>query len=221
LLLAGGFAGLVFAYLWWRGRLRAGWLIPIALAFLVALSPYVVFVMQYGSPTPDTPAQLALLREGARETGWVEAPRLSLPAYVVHFVSDFTAGWMPTLAARNTLNYAALALPIAAMLCAVAGFALSFRRLLRREETPIDVIVIAGMLAIAATLACNILFSYGRHLSTGWMMDAYPRYYLPLIAVVPLACLSLLASVEQPRRRAVLLGLLIAGPILFRIFGAI
>jgi hypothetical protein len=220
LLLTGGLVGLVLAYLLWRGRLRTTWLMPVALALLVALAPYAVFVMQYGSPTPDTPAQLALLRDGARETGWANAPRLSLPAYIVHFISDFTTGWLPTLAPRNALNYAALALPIAAMLCAIAGFVLSIRRLLRREETPRDVIVIAGMLAIAATLACNVLFSYGRHLSSGWMMDAYPRYYLPLIAIVPLACLSLLASVEHPRWRAVLLGLLITGPILFRIFGA-
>lgn len=220
LLLTGGLLAGVFTYLLWRGRLRAAWLLPIAGTFVLALAPYAVFAMQYGSPTPDTPAQIALLRDGARATGWADAARLSLAAYLIHFISDFVAGWMPTLAPRNAMNYAALALPIAAMLCSLAGFALSVRRLLRREETPIDVIVIAGLLAVAATLTCNILFSYGRHLATGWMMDAYPRYYLPLAAVVPLAFLSLLAAVEHPRRRAALLGLLIAGPLLFRVFGA-
>jgi len=65
-----------------------------------------------------------------------------------------------------------------------------------------------------------VIYSYGRHLSTGWLMDAYPRYYLPLAAVVPLACLSLLTAVAAPRRRAALLIVLIAGPALFRIFGA-
>jgi hypothetical protein len=220
LLLTGGLLGGVLAYLFWRGRLRAAWLVPIAIAFLLSLAPYAAFVWQYGSPTPDTAAQIALLRDGARTSGWAEAARLSLPAYAMHFLSEFTAGWMPTLAQRSAFNYAALALPAAAVLCSIAGFAISLRRLLRRAEMPIDVMVIAGMLAIAATLACNIAFSYGRHLSTGWMMDAYPRYYLPLAAVVPLACLTLLGAVEHPRWRTALLGLLIAGPILFRIFGA-
>jgi hypothetical protein len=210
----------VIIYLLWRQRLRARWLLPAALAFMLALAPYAVFFAQYGSPTPDTPALMTMLRDGARAAGWADAERLSFPAYVIHFISDFITGWMPTLAPRTALNYAALALPIAAMLCAIAGFAVSIRRLLRREETALDVVVVAGMLANAATLACHIVFSYGHHLSTGWMMEAYPRYYLPMIAVIPLAALSLLAAVHHPRWRAALLGLLIAGPILFRIVGA-
>ena len=51
-------------------------------------------------------------------------------------------------------------------------------------------------------------------------MDAYPRYYLPLVAIVPLACLSLPPGLETPRWRNALLAFLIAGPVLFRIFGA-
>jgi hypothetical protein len=97
--------------------------------------------------------------------------------------------------------------------------AVSLRRILRREETAIDVIVVAGALAILATFSCNMLFSYGRHLATGWRMDAYPRYYLPLIAIVPLAGLSLLSAVQAPRWRMALLAFLIAGPLLFRLFG--
>ena len=220
LLLGGGLLAGIFIYLWWRGRFRRQWILPIGLTTILALAPYAVFVAQYGSPTPDTPAQIALLQTGARATGWADAARLSLPAYVLHFLADFVAGWMPTLAPRNVMNYAALALPIGALLCALAGFAISVRRLLRREETALDIVVVAGILAIAATLACNILFSYSRHLSTGWMMDAYPRYYLPLAAVVPLAGLSLLAAIKRPRARAALLALLIAGPLLFRLLGA-
>ncbi len=220
LLLTGGLLAGIFLYLSWRGRFRHHWILPIGLTAILALAPYAVFVAQYGSPTPDTPAQIALLQTGARSTGWADAARLSLPAYMLHFLSDFVAGWMPTLAPRNAVNYAALALPIAALICAFAGFGVSMRRLWRREETVLDVIVVAGLLAIAATLTCNILFSYGRHLSSGWMMDAYPRYYLPLAAVVPLAGLSLLSAVTHPRWRTGLVVLLIAGPLLFRLLGA-
>ncbi len=51
-------------------------------------------------------------------------------------------------------------------------------------------------------------------------MDAYPRYYLPLAAIVPLAGLSLLAAIEAPRWRGALLAFFIAGPIVFRLLGA-
>jgi hypothetical protein len=127
---------------------------------------------------------------------------------------------MPALGERNVLQYSMLAIPVAALGCALAGIALSLRRLWRRQDTALDVVVIAGAVALVATFAIHVTYSYGRHLATGWLMDAYPRYYLPLAAVVPLAGLSLLAAVETPRRRAALLAFLIAGPAIFRVFGA-
>ena len=80
------------------------------------------------------------------------------------------------------LQYAMLAIPVAALVCALAGIALSVRRLWRRQDTALDVVVIAGTLALIATFAIHVSYSYGRHLATGWLMDAYPRYYLPLAA---------------------------------------
>jgi hypothetical protein len=118
------------------------------------------------------------------------------------------------------MNYAMLAVPVAALICAGAGLVLSSRRLLSRNEMPLDVVVVCGGAAIAATFAIHVVYSYGRYVATGWLMDAYPRYYLPLIAIVPLAALSLLTAIKDPRWRAALLGFLIAGPIVFRIFSA-
>ena len=68
---------------------------------------------------------------------------------------------------------------------------LSLRRLWWRRETALDVVVIAGALALALTFALHVRHSYADHLATGWLMEAYPRYYLPLAAIVPLAGLSL------------------------------
>jgi hypothetical protein len=161
-----------------------------------------------------------MLRDGAREMGWADAPRLSFFAWTMHFISEFVAYWMPSLVQRSAFNYAMLVFPVAAMLCALAGLAVSLRRLAARKETPLDVVVIAGMLAIAVALAAHIVFSYRHHVATGWMLEAYPRYYLPLAAILPLAGLSLLGAVHEPRARNTLLGLLIAGPVLFRLFGA-
>jgi hypothetical protein len=220
LLLTVPMVGAVTAYLLWRKRLPWMWTMSVVLAFVLAATPYLEFFLQYGSPTPETPAQAALIADGARAAGWTDLPRHSFPGYLAYFVAVFVADWMPALAARNALNYAMLAIPVAALFCALAGIALSLRRLWRGKETALDVIVIAGTLAIVATLAIHVGFSYRRYVATGWLMDAYPRYYLPLAAIVPLACLSLLAAIETPRRRAALLAFLVAGPVLFRIFGA-
>jgi hypothetical protein len=220
LMLAGGLVTAVFAYLLWRRRLSWTVAIAAATALLVAAAPYLIFMAQYGSPTPDTPAQIALLTDGARAAGWSDLPRKSLPAYAAYFLCAFVADWMPTLAPRNGLHLGMLAIPVAALACAFAGIALSFRRLRRRQETALDVVVAAGALALAGTLALHVIYSHERHVATGWLMDAYPRYYLPLAAIVPLAGLSLLAAIEGPRWRAALLAFLIAGPVAFRVFGA-
>ena len=220
LLLIGAMLGAVIAYLLWRQRLSWSALMPIALAFAFAAAPYIIYAVQYGSPTPQTPAQIALLQDGARTAGWADLPRKSFPAYIVYFVIAFVADWMPTLGDRNVLQYSMLAIPVAALGCALTGIALSLRRLWRRQDTALDVVVIAGTIALVATFAIHVTYSYGRHLATGWLMDAYPRYYLPLAAIVPLAGLSLLAAVEAPRWRAALLAFLIAGPAIFRVFGA-
>jgi hypothetical protein len=69
--------------------------------------------------------------------------------------------------------------------------------------------------------AIDVDFSYGRHLATGWLMDPYPRYYLPLTAIMPLARLPLYRALKEPRWRNLLLAFLIAGPVIFRILGAL
>ena len=220
LLLSAGLVSAVIAYMLWRKRLPVIWIVAAALVFAFAAAPYFEYILRYGSPTPQTPAQIALIADGARAAGWADLPRQSFPRYLAYFVGAFVADWMPTLGARSDLNYAALVIPVEALGCALLGLALSVRRLWRRQESELDVVAIAGTLAIGATFAIHVTYSYGRYAATGWLMDAYPRYYLPLIAIVPLACLSLVAAVEAPRWRNALLAFLIAGPVLFRICGA-
>jgi hypothetical protein len=219
LMLSAGMVSSVAAYLLWRGRLAWTWALAVPLVCLLAALPYLVFILHYGSATPETPAQIALLENGARAAGWTDLPRKSFPAYLAYFIAAFVAEWMPTLTARSALNYAMLAIPVAALACAFAGIALSSWRLWRRRETALDLVVLCGAAAIAATFAIHVTYSYGRYAATGWLMDAYPRYYLPLIAIVPLASLSLAGAIEL-RWRGVLLGFLITGPIVFRLLGA-
>jgi hypothetical protein len=220
LVLTGAMTSAVVFYLVWRKRAPWPWLLALALTLTLAAAPYAIYLVQYGSPTPQTPAQVALIADGARAAGWTDLPRKSFADYLGWFAAAFIADWMPSLGARSIFNYAMLAIPVTALACAFAGIALSLRRLRRRQETALDVVVLAGASALAANFALHVVYSYQRHLATGWLMDAYPRYYLPLMAVVPLAGLSLLAAIETPRWRTALLAFLVAGPVVFRLFGS-
>jgi hypothetical protein len=215
----GGLVTGVLLWLLWRGRLPARWIWLIAIAALLAIAPYIALIAQYGSPTPRTAGQLAMIKAGALAAGWDSAERLSPIAFAAHFVCEFILEWMPTLKPRNALNYVALALPIAAALCALIGIVLAGRRIAHGKEKPLDVVIAASTVAFAATFIIHGIFSYRLHVEFGWMTSAYPRYYLPLAALVPLAGLALLDDVRQPRARAVLIGFLIAGPLVFRLLG--
>jgi hypothetical protein len=219
LILVGTTLSLTLALVAMRHRIsRIDWLI-VAGSLIAAVSPYLVFMIQYGSPAPDTPAQSELLRSGAEIAGWAREPRMAPAAYVVFFLNSFLAEWMPTLRPRNNFQIALLVLPTAITLLAVAGWVVSVRAFLNRRQSPLDFLVIAGMASIALTLAIHIAFSYQRHLQTGWVMDAYPRYYLPLIAIIPMAALTFGSVLSSPRWRMVLVCFLIGAPIVFQ-FGA-
>jgi hypothetical protein len=219
LLLAGGLVAGVLLWLLWRGRLPLRWFLPIGIAALLASAPYVVLFAQYGSPTPMTVGELAMIKTGAAAAGWDSAPRLAPTSFAAHFVSEFVLEWMPILKPRNTLSYAALAIPITAALCALAGLLLAVRRIAHGKAGPLDIMVASGALAFAGTFVIHGIFSYRLHTEFGWLTTAYPRYYLPLAAIVPLAGLSLLGAIRQPSARAILLVFLIAGPVVFRLLG--
>lgn len=220
LFLVGGMTGGMLIWLMWRGRFPKAWIAPVAIAALIACAPYIALLIQYGSPAPATPGQTAMLTAGAKATGWDVAPRLPPLPYALHFISEFIAEWMPAMTPRTAMNTGALAIPVATILCAFAGLLVSIKRIARAAETPIDVFVTAAALAFLVTFAIHGVFSYPYHLKFGWMTSAYPRYYLPLAALVPLAGPSLAAAIHQPRARAILIGFLIAGPIVFRLLAA-
>jgi hypothetical protein len=218
--LVGIMVGAVIAYLLWRKRMSWSMALIAALAFVAAAAPYIVYIVQYGAPVPNTPGFFAFVDYEVHEFGWIDLPRLSFPHYFIWFTGQFIASWMPTLADRNPLQYAMLAIPIVTLSFAAAGLAASLRRLWRRQETAIDVVVIGGALAFPINFALQIAYTYHFYAATGWQAGTYLRFYLPLAAIVPLACLSLVAAVESPRWRGGLLAFFIAGPIAFRLFGA-
>jgi hypothetical protein len=184
-------------------------------ALVVAALPYGQLTLAYGSPAPDTAAQHAALVAMSHYAGWDTAVRLSFPVYAARFVADFVEGWLPP---HDVLQVAALVLPVFAIAVAVAGTWLAARRVQARAASPDDVLAVACAVAFVCTFAVHIWFSYQRHLATGWLMDAYPRYYLPIAPFVPLA--GLIAARAWPGRRDTLLAALAVAPVLLRLASA-
>jgi hypothetical protein len=217
-MLCGGFLSLCLL-LDWRS-LRLAHVAATALALLIAAAPAVELWGTYGSPAPNTAAQHALLVDGSAETGWARAPRLAPLSYAAHFLAEFISAWKPLLVWRGPVEKAMLAVPLATLLFAAAGIGLALRRISQRPQPDAPTILtVAGTGALAATLAVHMAFSYQRHVETGWLMDAYPRYYLPLFFVIPLATLLLVRRMKYGWRRTSLGGFLIVSPVVFWVFG--
>lgn len=217
LLLTGTLIAAGLLYLAWHGRFRRAWIAPVIVTFLIAALPYVLLEIQYGSPAPNTVAQEAALRSGSAVMGWTK--RLSFIPYVIHFLTQLIASWMPTLSPRGPLQFAMLALPLAAIGFSMSGIFMATRRLLHGIERPMDVVLLSGTLAFAVTFTCHIVFSYERHLATGWMMDAYFRYYLPVVAIVPIGGLVFAETLNNFRINRTFLIFLIISPVIFECFG--
>jgi hypothetical protein len=219
-LLVGGFVGCVLIWTAWHGRLRT--LTPLFVAaFALALAPYILLFSRYGSFVPETGAQIQMLQTGAHALGLDTAPRMAPMHYAAHFISQFFLNWMPLLRSRSRANDIAYVIPALAIIFAMAGFHLSFLRSIRGKGRAGDIALVIGILVIGATLIVHCVFSYQRHMAYGWLEDAYPRYYLPLAAMIPLGGLSCAAAISNQWIRLLLTSFLSIGPVLFIFFGGL
>jgi hypothetical protein len=138
----------------------------------------------------------------------------------LHFLTDFIAGWKPLLTKRSIVQTAMLAVPLTALLIAAAGTATALGRVIRAEQADAaSKLTIAGTTAIAVTLGVHMVFSYQRHRETGWLMDAYPRYYLPMIFVISLATVLFVRHLQHRWLRSGLTTFLLLSPMLLGVLG--
>ena len=99
-LLAGGFLATLCALMIWRRTTSKMDVAIIASSLIVAAAPYLAFVLQYGTPAPNTPAQMDLLREGASVAGLGQRAQVGALCLLPHVPDDVRLG-MDAIAAST------------------------------------------------------------------------------------------------------------------------
>jgi Predicted membrane protein (DUF2142) len=192
--------------------LRGRRLPPAAGAFVLAAFgclPYVALALEYGSPAPLTDGQAEMLASRLADLPEWRDQRYGLVAYLGHFAWSLLRLWPPS-PPQTRLQLALLAMPALCFAIALAGMARAAFVVGRGGEDTMATFVLCGALAIGTVMLVHVGFTYERHLETGWLRGVYPRYYFPLLAVLPAACAWLVSSCGPGRRATWLAGALLA-----------
>jgi hypothetical protein len=104
----------------------------------------------------------------------------------------------PPLVPRTGAAVLLLSAPLICLSTMAAGIAIALCALARRRPDAAELFVLCGMLALGATMVIHLGFTFERHLETGWLKGVYPRYYFPLLPVLPAAGAILAARLRSP-----------------------
>jgi hypothetical protein len=191
-----------------RGRM----LPPAAGAFVLAAFgclPYVALALEYGSPAPLTDGQTEMLASKLANLPEWRDQRYGFIAYLGHFAWSLLRLWPPS-PPQTRLQLALLAMPALCFAIALAGMARAAFVVRHGAEDTVATFVLCGGLAIGTVMVMHVGFTYERHLETGWLRGVYPRYYFPLLPVLPAACAWLVSSCGPGRHATWLAGALLA-----------
>jgi hypothetical protein len=152
-----------------------------------------------------------------------QASRLGFWPYVGHFAQSLLVYWPPATPA-GAAQIALLALPAVCLGISLVGALGALRAAAGGSDDPTAQFVACGALAITVMAAIHLEFTFARHQETGWLRGVYPRYYFPLLAVLPAACAWLIErGAREPQRwalAAVVIVPTVAYDLLHRVIGA-
>jgi hypothetical protein len=189
--------------------LRSASALLCLLVATLGFAPYLWFLLEHGSPAPLTAGQAAILeRRLAEIPGWRDS-RLDFWPYARHFAWSLLVYWSPVTPIRPP-QIALLVLPATALAVSLVAVLAALPPARRGTYDPTARFVACGAAAMAVMAAVHLEFTFARHQETGWLRGVYPRYYFPLLAVLPAACARLIERCGRPARRWALAALLIA-----------
>jgi hypothetical protein len=147
--------------------------LALILGCILVSIPYLWFMLEYGSPAPATPGQIAIISADS-----ATAIRMALPIYL------FESGRQAIINAGSdaAITYAVF----------FAGIAFSIvlaiiKRKSSKMPAGLAMIFIPTAIATLIVLIIHLRFSYQRHVQYGWQPELYPRYYFSLLGPYLLA----------------------------------
>ncbi len=192
---------------------------PWAFAGLGLLSalPYLFFAIEFGSPYPNTPGQIAIM-EALVEANPTLPERMPPLEFLTHFWSAFAKNWMAT-PGRNAWERAMIVVPLVSLLLTAYAVIVGGRGLVGGRRHPAEALIFSGGLAMLTMALVHSAYAYRLYLTTGLALGAYPRYYFPLWAIVPAACGHVISTIDGERRRAILAYVLIGANLVYYALG--
>ena len=166
--------------------------LPVLLVALIACAsiPYLLFTIKFGSPAPNTPGQILLLHGGD------PSRILPLPQYL----------WESLLGAVSNAGSGLGMVSAYALFFAASILATLFHlyQLVKGQgrASPIPSVAVAAGIATALMMLIQLIFSYDRHVTYGWQVELYPRYYFPLMGAYLLGLAGLLIAPLSGRNSA-------------------
>ena len=173
----------------WRACLKP---LPLILLVLIAVAsiPYLLFIVKYGSPAPNTPGQILLLQGGD--------PNRIMPLLQYLWESLLGAisnagGGLGMVSAYALFFVSVILASLFHIYQLVTG---------RGRAGSIPSIALAAGIATALMMLIQLTFSYHRHVTYGWQVELYPRYYFPLMGAYLLGLAGFINAVLPNRKPA-------------------
>ncbi len=186
------------------GLLREPKVIVAGLIGFAAALPYLTMTMTYGSPVPLVPGLEDQLATHAAALGWTSVS-LDLVGYAMFFVKLLAAHW----SMQAQFGHPIVLPGIGVALVGGVGLALAGYDVMRGAPSPMAVLVLCGAVALALTMALHFAFSYELYRRFGHFGTVHPRYYFPLLFVIPAACAHVIGTVPSGWARLTVAGIVI------------
>lgn len=184
---------------------------------LLSALPYLFLAIEFGSPYPNTPGQIAVM-EALVEANPTLPERMPPLEFLTQFWSAFAKNWMAT-PGRNAWEHATIMVPLVSLFLTAYAVIVGGRGLVGGRRHPVEALIFSGGLAMLTMALVHSAYSYRLYLTTGLALGAYPRYYFPLWAIVPAACGHVISTIDGERRRAVLAYVLIGANLVYYALG--
>ncbi len=183
----------------------------VAIIFLSSL-PYFVYFQSYGSPAPLTSGHLALIQETSEQLGWANSEKMSPLFFVVSFFFFLTTLWSDTPLTNGFTIAISVCVFTLMVLFSVVFVKAIFRYFGSSHQK--NLVLAAGGISLGITLLLHVLWSYKHHVTYGYILGAYPRYYYPALGLIAYALIEFFQPM-QPRFRKLGYSILILLPIIF------